>query len=85
MTLHYCGGCQISDDGAAALLSEPLLGLLLSHLLVATDAATAVLLLGDTSTGSAEDDVEVHAEDTGGCVVLDTQVDMLLNTEAEVA
>ena len=31
-------------------------------------------------TGSLEDDVEVHTENTGGGIVLDTKIDMLLDT-----
>ena len=82
---HNKGGYQASNDGASALLGEPLLGLLLRHFLEATESTTAVLLLGDASAGSAEDDVEVHTEDTGRGVVLDAQVNVLLNAEAEVA
>ena len=41
--------------------------------------------LGDTVTGALEDDVEVHAENTGVGVVLDAEIDVLVNTKAEVA
>ena len=44
-----------------------------------------MLLLGNTAAGSSEDDVEVHAENTGGGIVLDAKINVLLNTEAEVA
>ena len=39
----------------------------------------------DSLAGSAEDDVEVHSEDTGVWVVPDSQVDVLRNTETKVA
>ena len=39
----------------------------------------------DSASWSFEDDVEVHAENTGEGVVLNTQIDVLLNTESETA
>ena len=74
-----------SKDGASALLGEPLLGLLLGNSLELADLSTGVLSLGDSATRSLEDDVEVHTENTGGGIVLDTKIDMLLDTETEVA
>ena len=76
-------GC--SEDGASALLGEPLLGLLLGNLLELANLSTGVLSLGDSATRSLEDDVEVHTENTGGGIVLDTEIDMLIDTETEVA
>ena len=35
--------------------------------------------------GAAENDVEVHAVNTDGGVVLDAQIDVLLDAEAKVA
>lgn len=49
-----------------------------------TDLADSVLPGGNSHTGSAHDDVEVHTEDTDSRVVLDTEVNVLLNTETEV-
>ena len=39
----------------------------------------------DKLTWSAEDDVEVHTVDTNAGVVLDAQINVFLDTEAEVA
>lgn len=39
----------------------------------------------DSASRTLEDDVEVHAENTSEGVILETQVDVLLNTEAEAA
>lgn len=39
----------------------------------------------NSASGSLEDDVEVHTEDTGEGVVLDAQIDVLLDAEAEVS
>lgn len=49
------------------------------------DAATLVLANGDPATGSRQDDVEVHAVNTDRRVVLNTEIDVLLDTETEVA
>ena len=62
-----------------------MLGLLLSDFLVLADSTTAVLLLGDSATWSSEDAVEVHTENTSGGIVLNSEIDMLVNTESEVA
>lgn len=49
-----------------------------------TDDGLTSLSSGDSVTWSTDDDVEVHTEDTDGWIVLDTQVDVFLNTETEV-
>ena len=41
--------------------------------------------LGNSLTGSREDDVEVKSENTGGGVVLDAQIDVFINSESEVS
>lgn len=50
-----------------------------------TDTSLVVLSLGDTVAWAAKDDEEVHTEDTDGWVVLDAEIDVLSDTEAEVA
>ena len=50
-----------------------------------TDGGASALALGDAFTAAAEDDVEVHTVDTGGRVVLDTEIDVFVDTEAERA
>lgn len=49
------------------------------------DAALHPAALGDTVTGAGHADVEVHAVDTDGRVVLDAEIDVLADTEAKVA
>ena len=49
------------------------------------DAAGLPSALGDVHAGPAEDDVEVHAVDADGRVVLDAQVDVFLDAETEVS
>jgi len=67
------------------LLLEPLLGLILGHLVVVANATAALLAAGDTGTGAVQMDEEIHTVDTGGRIVLDTKIDVLLDTEAEAA
>jgi hypothetical protein len=40
---------------------------------------------GDTVTGTAHDAEEIHTVDTDGGIVLDTKIDVFLDTETEVA
>jgi len=37
----------------------------------------------NSASGSFEDNVEIHAENTSKWIILDTQINMLLNTKAE--
>ena len=39
----------------------------------------------DSASWSFEDDVEVHTENTGEGIILNTQIDVLLNTETETS
>jgi len=67
------------------LLFEPLDGFVLLDVVGVTNGGAGALALGDAFTAAAEDDVEVHTVDTSGGVVLDTEIDVLVDTEAEGA
>lgn len=43
------------------------------------------MIVRNTESLAAHDNVEVHAEDADSRIVLDTKIDMLVNTEAKVA
>ena len=73
------------EDDAIVLLLEPLHSLLAGHLVLVAESASLGLSLGHTATGTSQLHVEIHTEDTGVRVVLDAQINVLLNTEAEVA
>jgi len=73
------------EDGATTLLDEPHLGLLLGDTLELADSGSVGTSFGDTLAATAEDHVEVHTEDTGVGVILDSEVNVLVDTEAEVA
>lgn len=53
--------------------------------MVGSDLALHPSSAGDTLTRAGHAAVEVHAVDTDGGVVLDTKIDVLADTEAEVA
>ena len=41
--------------------------------------------LGDSLSWSGQDSVEVHAEDTGVGIVLDSEIDVLFDSKSEVS
>ena len=73
------------ENDTIVLLLEPLHGLLASHLVRVAKSASLSLSLRHATTGASQLHVEIHTEDTGVGVVLDTQINVLLNTETEVA
>lgn len=75
---------RLTRDDTVESLLEPGNSLLRPNPVRSTDLADSVLPGGNSHTGSAHDDVEVHTEDTDSRVVLDTEVNVLLNTETEV-
>lgn len=76
---------MFAGDVDLKLLSGEIDTVLLGDSVGSTDAGLVVLSLGDTVAWAAEDDEEVHTEDTDGWVVLDTEIDVFSDTEAEVA
>jgi len=74
----------LSDDTLESVL-EPLGNLLALDLVSRTNAGLASTALGDTLTRAGHAAVEVHSVDADGRVVLDTEIDMFADTEAEVA
>lgn len=77
-------GCLFVQNLSIVLLLEPGNGLLLVGLVSVTNSSSASLSSGNSGTVSAHDNVEVHTVDTDTWVVLDTQVNVLVNTETEV-
>ena len=75
---------DLSDDTVEPLL-EPLDGLVTVDAVAGADRALAAAAAGDALTGTGHAAVEVHAVDTDRGVVLDAEIDVLADTEAEVA
>ena len=61
-----------------------MLGLIGRDSLEVSELSSGVLSVLNSLSGSGQDDVEVHTEDTGVGIVLDSKIDMLLDTESEV-
>lgn len=79
------GSCaHLSNNGIEALL-EPLDGVVAGDAVGGTDAALGATAADDTLAGAGHAAVEVHAVDTNTGVVLDAEIDVLRDTEAEVA
>lgn len=75
---------RLTRDDTVESLLEPGNSLLRPDPVRSTDLADSVLPGSNSHTRSAHDDVEVHTEDTNSGVVLDTKVNVLLDTETEV-
>lgn len=75
---------RLPDDGIEALL-EPLDGVIASDAVGSADTALGAAAANDTLTRAGHAAVEVHAVDTDTGVVLDAEIDVLADTEAEVA
>jgi hypothetical protein len=74
-----------SIDGTVELSLEPFLSVFPGDSLGSTQAGTASLPQAHSSACTSQDDVEVHTEDTGVWVVFHAQINVFLNTKAEVA
>ena len=73
------------EDGTSESLDEPLFGVFLCDTLELAESTSSGAALADSLAGAGQHDVEVHAENTSGRVVPDSEIDMLIDTEAEVA
>ena len=72
------------EDGTTEVLDEPELGVVLGDTLELADASTASSSVGNSVTGSLEDNCEIHAENTSGGVILNSEINVLIDTESEV-
>ena len=51
--------------------------------MLGSDGGFASSSEANSASWAFQDDVEVHAEDTGEGIILDTKIDVFLNTESE--
>ena len=85
LTLKTAIHSVVLDEDALVLGLEPVHRVLLGDAVLETDSSRADLSLGDAVSGADEHDEEVHAEDARGGVVLEAEVDVLGDAEAEAA
>merc|ERR1719244_1468335 len=72
------------EDDAVIFGLEPFHRVSLGQLVGGADLASFASPVHDIHAGSAKDHVEVHTVDANAGVILDTQIDVFLNTEPEV-
>lgn len=67
------------------LLLEPFHGFVSCNAMFSANTRRASTAFAHAESGTAQHDVEIHAVDTDGRIVFQAQVDVLLNSEPEVA
>ena len=72
-------------DSTVIFLLEPFHGVILRDFMLGSDSAFASSAETDSASWSFKNDVEVHTENTSERVILDTQIDMFLNTETKTS
>merc|ERR1712238_485564 len=72
------------EDGTSEGLDEPKLGVIGSDTLEFTDTGLSSLSLGDSVARSLDADGEIHTENTCGGIVLNSEIDMFVDTKSEV-
>ena len=73
------------ENNTVEALLEPGHGIFLLYTVLEADTGLLCFSLGDSSSWTTHDNVEVHTEDTDTRVVPGTKVNVLLDTETEVA
>jgi hypothetical protein len=73
------------EDDTIVFLLEPLHGVLLGQSVLETNLATLAATVGDIESRTSEHDVEVKTIDTNAGIVLDSQVNVFLDTESKVS
>ena len=76
---------SLVENDTVILGLEPFHGIVLGESVGESQAAGLVLLVAHVHTGTAKDNIEVHTVNTDGRIVLDTQVNVLLDTEPEIS
>ena len=72
-------------NSSIVFLLEPFHGIIFGDSVLGSNSAFASSSKADSASWALEDNVEVHAEDTGEGVILDTKIDVFLDTETEAS
>lgn len=78
------GAGRSGEDVSTVLLDEPVTGVVGGNSLELTEDVAAGTSSGDSLSGSGEDNVEIHTENTGVGIVLNSEINMFIDTESEV-
>ena len=73
------------ENGATKLLNEPQFRVVGANTLELADTASLCSALGDSVTSALEDDGEIHAENTSGGIIFNSEINVLIDTKSEVA
>ena len=73
-----------SDDSSGHLFGEPLLGIIGGDSLMLSEFSLSVLSSSDSLSCSTENNVEIHTENTCVGIILDSKINMLIDTKSEV-
>lgn len=84
MTIHQLSSKHLSDNTLEATL-EPLDDIITLDLVGSSDLGLAAPALGNTLSWAGHAAVEVHSVNSNRWVVLDAEIDVLGDTETEVA
>lgn len=76
---------RLSSDDTVESLLEPSNSLFRLDLVRESNSSSLGLSSSDSETWSTHDDVEIHTENTDSWVVLDSKINVLLDTETKVS
>ena len=76
---------SLPTDLSVEGLTNPLHGICLSDTVGFTETTALGLLLWDPIACTLQADIEIHTVNAGRRVILETEIDMLVNTEPKVA
>ena len=85
ISIGNIGHHLLGEDGSLELLPVPVHRIFLSDALLRADRRLAVLPARNSVAWALEDDIDVHTVDTDVPIVLEAEIDVLLDAEAEVA
>ncbi len=72
-------------DGTIIFSSEPFHSIFFGDSVFGSNSGFASSSESNSASWSLEDDVEVHTENTGEWIILNTKINMFLNTESKTS
>lgn len=72
-------------NGTIVFASEPFHGVILGNSVLGSNSGFASSSETDSASWSFKDNVKVHTENTGEWIILNTQINVFLDTETEVS
>lgn len=82
---HFLLDLALGSDNTFESIDEPLDGLTLLDALLNSNGANSSLTSAHSVTSTFQDNEDVHTVDTNAGIVLNSEIDVFFNAEAEVA